>query len=156
MVLGAIALLLAGILVAQTNLLLGGGWSGGMTRDTQRAFDMPELATAAIWPDPTKITNDGRSLFVPKIAAAPPAAAPADPPPPEVTQEQLALVAIVIAPAGKFALLRAQQSQELKQVEEGSIVGGWNLAAVEANRVILEHGDQRSILYLPDTIPENP
>jgi hypothetical protein len=153
--LAAVVLLFVAILVAQASLLFGEDQTDGMTGGTQRAFDVPELATAATWPNSSEIAADGRSLFVPKVAATPQAAAPVEPQP-EETQEQLGLVAVLIAPSGKFALLRAQQSQEIQQIKEGGAVGGWNLAAVEANRVILKHGDRQTILYLPDTIPENP
>lgn len=155
--LGAAALLLAGILVAQASSLVDDREADGATSGTQRALDMPELKTAAIWPDASKIAADGHSLFLSKITAVPPPAAPVEPPQPEQPPpEPLALVAVLIAPAGKFALLRAQQSQELAQVQEGAAIGGWNLAAVEANRVILEHGGQQTTLYLPDTMPDNP
>jgi hypothetical protein len=150
----AIVMLLGAALLAEAAVLFDGSETDPMTSASQRALDLPELSPASTWPDASKISADGRTLFAPKIAALP--VAPPEPAPPEQPKEQLSLIAIVIGPGGRFALLRAEQSQAVQQVQEGGSVGGWNLAAVEDNRVILEDGGQQSVLYLPDTSPENP
>lgn len=152
--LAAIVILLGVVLLAEAAVLFDDSGTDPMTPASQRALDLPQLSFAPTWPDASKISADGRTLFAPKVAAVP--VAPPEPAPPEQPKGQLSLVAIVIGPGGRFALLRAEQSQAVQQVQEGSIVGGWNLAAVEDNRVILEDGGQRTILYLPDTSPENP
>lgn len=152
--LAAIVVLLGAVLLAQAAALFDDSQVEAMTSGSQRALDLPELASATAWPDAAKIAADGRTLFAPKVAAVP--APPPEPAPPEQPKEQLSLIAVVIGPGGRFALLRSEQSQAVQQVQEGSIVGGWNLAAVEDNRVILEDGGQQTVLYLPDTSPENP
>jgi hypothetical protein len=152
--LAAIVMVLGAALLAEAAVLFDDSWSEPMTAASRRALDLPELSSSAAWPDASKIAADGRTLFAPKIAAVP--VAPPEPAPPEQPKEQLSLIAIVIGPGGRFALLRAEQSQAVQQVQEGGSVGGWNLAAVEDNRVILEDGGQQSVLYLPDTSPENP
>jgi hypothetical protein len=152
--LAAIVMVLGAALLAEAAVLLEDSRTELTASASQRVLDLPELSPAAAWPDASKIEADGRTLFAPKIAAVP--VAPPEPAPPEQPKEQLSLIAIVIGPGGKFALLRSEQSQAVQQVQEGGIVGGWNLAAVEDNRVILEDGGQRSVLYLPDTSPENP
>ena len=150
--LSAIVMVLGAALLAEAAVLFDDSWAEPMTSASQRALDFPELSPAATWPDASKISAGGRTLFAPKVAAVPVAA----PAPPEQPKEQLSLIAIVIGPGGRFALLRAEQSQAVQQVQEGGFVGGWNLAAVEDNRVILEDGGQQTVLYLPDTSPENP
>lgn len=150
----ALVMLLGVALMAESAVLFDSSWSEPMTSASQRALDFPELSPAATWPDASKIPADGRTLFAPKVVAVP-VAAP-EPAPPEQPKEQLSLIAVVIGPGGRFALLRPEQSQAVQQVQEGGIVGGWNLAAVEDNRVILEDGGQRTVLYLPDSSPENP
>jgi len=154
LVLAAITLFLAAVLLAQATFLFGDGQPEKISRDSQRALDIPALAAVATWPDASTTAVEGRALFAPKIAAvAPP---PVEAAPPEQPREQLFLIAVVIEPAGKFALLRTQQSEDVRKVEEGGTVGGWSLAAVEANRVILEDAGQQIALYLPDTAPEAP
>jgi hypothetical protein len=155
-VLAALSALLAVILVAEIDLLFPEQEAAQAGAGAQRSIDLPELKTAALWPDVGQVSMDGRSLFLSKVAAQPAAPPLAEPQQPEPPQEQFALVAIVIAPNGRFALLRSQLSQELRQIQEGATVGNWSLAAVETDRVILEHGGRETILYLPDTIPPNP
>lgn len=152
--LAAIVMVLGAALLAEAAVLFDNSWSEPMTSASQRALDFPELSPAATWPDASKIPADGRTLFAPKVVAVP--VALPEPAAPEQPKEQLSLMAIVIGPGGRFALLRAEQSQAVQQVQEGGSVGGWTLAAVEDNRVILEDGGQQSVLYLPDTSPENP
>lgn len=150
----AIVVLLAAALLAEISVLFDDSRPEPMTSASQRTLDVPELSPASTWPDASKISSDGRTLFAPKVAAI--LAAPPEPALPEQPKEQLSLIAVVIGPGGRFALLRAEQSQAVQQVQEGSVVGGWKLAAVEDNRVVLEDGGQRAVLYLPDTSPENP
>ena len=152
--LAAIVVLLGAVLLAQATILFDDDRAEAMTPASQRALDLPEVASDVAWPDVGSITADGRTLLAPNVAAIP-VVAP-EPAPPEQPKEQLTLIAIVIGPGGRFALLRSEQSQALQQVQEGGNVGGWSLAAVEDNRVILEDEGQQTVLYLPDTSPENP
>lgn len=161
--LGRLAAALAGatvflgmLLAAQIDILFSERPATEAPAGNQRTIDMPALNVSMAWPDASGVPGDGRSLFLSNALAEVQVAAPIEPPPPEQPQEQLSLVAVLIAPTGKFALLRSQQSQELRQVEEGADMAGWTLATVEANRVILEHRGQQTILYLPDTIPDSP
>jgi hypothetical protein len=154
LVLAAAALLMAAALSIEVTLVFDEDQAHEASSGSHRSFEVPDLPPPVIWPDASKIVGDGRTLFMPKAGAAP--IPPPPEPPPAQPQEQFSLVAILIAPAGKFVLLRGQQTQGLQQAQEGSMVGSWNLAVVEANRVILERASQRTILYLPDTVPENP
>jgi hypothetical protein len=150
----AIVALLGVALLAEVSVLFHESLDEGMTLASQRSLDLPALTPFGTWPDASAVTADGRALFAPKIAAVP--VAPPEPAPPKQPKEQLSLMAIVIGPGGKFALLRSEQSQTVQQVQEGGIVGGWTLAAVDDNRVTLEDGGQQAVLYLPDTAPANP
>ena len=102
--LAAIVMVLGAGLLAESAVLFDDSRTESMTSASQRALDFPELSPAATWPDASKISADGRTLFAPKVAAQP--VAPPEPAPPEQPKEQLSLIAIVIGPGGRFALLR--------------------------------------------------
>lgn len=78
------------------------------------------------------------------------------PAPPEAAQEDLGnssaftLLGIVISEGERMALIEHGKPGVVARLKEGQAVEGWRLQAIEADRVILEHGGTQQPLKLKD------
>jgi general secretion pathway protein N len=92
-------------------------------------------------------------------AAAPPpqAPAPAAPTPPE--RPALTLVGTIVSPSTSVAMFKDTATQAVTRLRRGEAASGWLLKTVKLRSVIVEKGEQSTVLALPeplDTSGEQP
>jgi general secretion pathway protein N len=92
-------------------------------------------------------------------AAAPPpqAPAPAAPTPPE--RPALTLVGTIVSPSTSVAMFKDTATQAVTRLRRGEAASGWLLKTVKLRSVVVEKGEQSTVLALPeplDTSGEQP
>ena len=68
----------------------------------------------------------------------------------------LSLVAVVIAPGERHALVQRGNPPHLDRITEGQDIDGWTVESIQLDRVVLSRGDGRVELKVKDTLPVIP
>lgn len=89
-----------------------------------------------------------RPLFARSRRPAPPDAEPAAQ---SARVEAFDLVGVISSPAGRVALLRKRQSEDVLRGLEGQEVGGWKIREIKPTEIVLERGDFSELLKINDT-----
>ncbi len=98
------------------------------------------------------IFADTRRPPVPEPEPEAPPPEPEEPPPPAKAPPipGLTISGIVISPSERFALVQDAGSRNLKRISIGDDVGGWRVASIEFNQIVLRYGDAREVYELKD------
>jgi hypothetical protein len=70
------------------------------------------------------------------------------PEPPPLRPNELVIVGVVMRPEGTVALIQDTRTDEVVNAAEGARVGGWEVAEIQADRVILRSRGQEATLQL--------
>ena len=129
------------------------------TPDAQPPAPERTLSPNPLWEIPlsTLATTRERPLFSPlrrpppPVAAASPPSVPAPPPPkpPRVERPQLSLVGTVAGEEESFGIFVDRTTKAAIRLKIGEDYQGWKLRTVQGREVMLEYGQQTTILSLP-------
>jgi general secretion pathway protein N len=129
------------------------------TPDAQPPAPEHTLSPNPLWEIPLSnlSTTRERPIFSPSrrppppltAAAPPPALAPPPPKPPRVERPQLSLVGTVAGEEESFGIFVDPSTKAAIRLKIGENYQGWKLRTVQGREVMLEHGQQTTILSLP-------
>lgn len=152
---GVCSLVLLGVYVEAKHLFAdpaGPDATSGRTVE----LELPQIPRYVPWPAFDASRDAGIGLFAMPARAVQAPAQTQTPPDAPAIEAPMDLVAVLVRPDERRALVRIGTDKKVVPVIAGTLVAGWKVIAIETDQVTLERGSARKALYLSDVTPTAP